>query len=89
MIFTGQSRWAEEMERKFIGQSTILTRWVVTKKYINREKRTKARLVARVFGEQNNEVLKDSPMCTKESTRLVLSIIYSYLLKVGIVTQLI
>ena len=77
------------MERKFIGQSTILTRWVVTKKYINREKRTKARLVARVFGEQNNEVLKDSPMCTKESTRLVLSIIYSYLLKVGIVTQLI
>ena len=77
------------MERKFIGQSTILTRWVVTKKYINREKRTKARVVAREFGEQNNEVLKDSPMCTKESTRLVLSIIYSYLLKVGIVTQLI
>ena len=39
---------------KFIGQNTISTRWVVTEKYINGEKRTKARLVARGFEEKNS-----------------------------------
>ena len=37
--------------------------------------RTKARLVARGFQEQNSEVLKGSPTCRKENLQLVLSII--------------
>ena len=43
--------------------------------FINGGKRTKARLVARGFGEQKSEVLKDSPTSTKESPLLELQII--------------
>ena len=34
-----------------IGQRKFSTRWVVTEKYVKREKRTKAILAAREFGE--------------------------------------
>ena len=43
--------------------------------YIKKEKKT--RLVASGFEEQNSEVLKDSPSYTKNSTPLVLSIIFT------------
>ena len=51
-------KWKENVCEpvKFIGQNTTSTRWVVTEKYINGEKRTKARLVARGFEGQNSEV---------------------------------
>ena len=51
---------------QFIGQNTNSTRWVVTEKHLNGEKRTKARLAASGFEEENSEILKDSPICTKE-----------------------
>ena len=58
----------------FTGQKCISTRWVLTDKIIGEERRVKARLIARGFEEKNEELMKDSPTCAKESLRLILAI---------------
>ena len=52
-----------------IGQSTVGVRWVITQKP---EGPVKARLVALGFQESSNEIRKDSPICNKDSIRLLL-----------------
>ena len=59
------------------GQSYITTRWVCTEKIKDNEIVLKARLVARGFEENTNELRKDSPTCQKESLRCFLSILSS------------
>ena len=51
--------------------NSISTRWVITEKFADGERVTKARLVARGFEEDSSDMMKDSPTCTKESLRLV------------------
>ena len=51
------------------GHKYISTRWVLTDKIIGGERKVKARLVARGFEEKNEELMKDSPTCAKESPR--------------------
>ncbi|XP_057314680.1 uncharacterized protein LOC130655883 [Hydractinia symbiolongicarpus] len=57
------------------GQKALSVRWVVTEKILNGKKKMKARLVARGFEEIDNDILKDSPTCSKESLRLILTLI--------------
>ena len=52
----------------------IHLRWVFSEKYINGKLNVKARLVAKGFQEDNSDILSDSPICSKESMRLVLNI---------------
>ena len=58
----------------FTGQKYISTRWVLTDKIIGGERKVKARLIARGFEEKNEELMKDSPTCAKESLRLIFAI---------------
>ena len=51
----------------FTGQKYISTRWVLTDKIIGRERKVKARLVPIGSEEKNEELMKDSPTCAKES----------------------
>lgn len=60
----------EEIENK--GQEKISVRWVVTEK-VDGENIVKARLCARGF-EEIQDFRKDSPTCSKESVRVVLSL---------------
>lgn len=60
----------EEVED--IGQDTISVRWVITPKLVNDQWTTKARLVARGFQENVDDLRTDSPTCMKETMRLVL-----------------
>ena len=61
------------------GQKTISLRWVVTEKLSSDNKPVvKARLVARGFEESMlEEQRRDSPTCTKDSLRMVLSVVAS------------
>ena len=52
-------------------------RWVFSEKYVNCELNVKARLVAKAFLEDNSDILRDLPTCSKESMHLVLNIIPS------------
>ena len=56
------------------GQSTISTKWVITEKFKDSNRKLKARLVARGFEEQSEGLKTDSPTCSKLSLRLVLTI---------------
>ena len=56
------------------GQSIISTKWVITEKCKNGKKVTKARLVARGFEEDSRTLRTDSPTCSKQNFRIVLSI---------------
>ena len=58
----------------FTGQKCISTRWVLTDKIIGGERKVKVRLVARGFEEKNEELMKGSPTCAKESLRLIFAI---------------
>ena len=62
---------------KDIGQKQISTRWVISKKIENEQVITKARLVARGF-EEIQDFRKDSPTCSKEMLRVVLSLASSH-----------
>ena len=62
----------EEVEN--VGQTAISTRWVVTEKLRDGEPVLKARLVARGFEENTEELTKYSPTCSKEAVRLAISI---------------
>ena len=57
-----------------VGQETISVRWVITPKIVDGVTTTKARLVARGFQENVENIRTDSPTCMKESLRLLLSI---------------
>ena len=63
-------RLYEEVEDN--GQDTISVRWVITPKLVGNRWTTKARLVARGFQENVDDLKVDSPTCMKETTRLVL-----------------
>ena len=62
----------EEVEDS--GQDTISVRWVITPKLVDDQWTTKARLVARGFQENIDDLKVDSPTCMKETTRLLLSL---------------
>ena len=59
-------------EVPYTGQRTVSSRWVLTEKFKDGEKKVKARLVARGFEEADIELIVESPTCTKESVRLVM-----------------
>ena len=56
-------------------QKLLHCRWVCTMKQTDQNQVPKARLVVKGFEEQTNEILKDSPTCSKKGLRLILSII--------------
>ena len=60
----------------FTGQKLISVKWVHTfKKHDNGQVIPKARLVARGYEEDSSGIPKDSPTCSKDALRLMLSII--------------
>ena len=67
-----------------VGQRTISVRWVCTEKEINGEKKNKARLVARGYEEDEMESFnKDSPTCSKESLRAMITVINAKFWKIN------
>ena len=52
-------------------QPTISSCWVITEKLKDGKKIAKARLVARGFEENTDDLRKDSPTCCRESLRLL------------------
>ena len=56
----------------YTGQKTISSRWVVTEKFKDNQRKVKARLVARGFEENAYDVRTDSPTCSREAMRLVM-----------------
>ena len=58
-----------------LGQPRVSSRWVCTEKMKGGKLVTKARLVARGFEEDKSQLRTDSPTCTKESLRMLLSIL--------------
>ena len=57
-------------ELPYTGQNCISTRWVMTEKLVNGEKKIKARLLACGF-EELEKTHTDSPTCSKKCLRLV------------------
>ena len=57
-----------------VGQRSISMRWVVTEKLKGGETVTRTRLVSRGFEEDSSGFRKDSPKCSNETIRIVLSI---------------
>ena len=57
-----------------LGQKCISVRWVVTEKVKGGQVVTKARLVARGFEENTSNLQKDSPTCSREAVRILISI---------------
>ena len=59
------------MYQSFLPGRNVSTRWVLTDKIISGQRKVKARLAkkvkARDFEEKNEELLKDSLACAKES----------------------
>ena len=53
------------------GQKTISVRWVITEKMVKAIPSIRARLVARGFEEETENLRKDSPTCSKEGVRIV------------------
>ena len=61
-------------EVPYIGQKTISLKWVCTLKNIDNKTFPKARLVAKGFEENNKDIPKDSPTCSKEVLRTMLAL---------------
>ena len=57
-------------ETEDVVQRVILVRWVITQKFKNNKMTYKARLVARGFEENLNNIRKYSPTCCKDNFRL-------------------
>ena len=71
------TNWKSEevyQEVKDCGQEAISVRWVVTPKLVDGVWKTKARLVARGFEEDNSNLRTDSPTCMRETLRIVLTV---------------
>ena len=62
----------EEIEDR--GQRTISVRWIITEKTKNDQIVTKARLVARGFEENTDDLQKDSPTCSRRAIRMLIAI---------------
>ena len=62
------------IEENDIGQSCISTRWVITKKVLDGETITKARLYARGF-EETQKFRTDSPCSTRIGIRTALAVL--------------
>jgi len=62
----------EEVENT--GQNAISVRWVVTEKIKDGATVVKARLVARGYEENTENLRTDSPTCSKEAVRLAISV---------------
>ena len=60
------------------GYSLMSTRWVCTEKLKGGVMVFKARLVARRFEEDQSELTRNSPTCTKDSFRILLSVLSSF-----------
>ena len=56
------------------GQKVLSVRWVITEKVQEDKEVVKARLVARGFEEDTEGVRKDSPTCSREAVRLLVSL---------------
>ena len=85
------SKWKQMdvfQEVENTGQSLMSTRWICTEKIKGGAIICKARLVARGFEEDDTSLMKNSPTCTKDAFRLLLSLLvlfpyfwyYSYIL---------
>ena len=61
----------------FQRQSCTTLRWVNPYKMINGQKKIKSRLVARGFEENQEVPWTDSPICAKETLRILLIVIAS------------
>lgn len=57
-----------------VGQRALSVRWVITEKVKDGGKVVKARLVARGFEEETDDLRKDSPTCSKEAVRLAVGV---------------
>ena len=71
------ANWVENdvfEEVDYNSQQLLSVRWVVTEKIKNGEPFVKARLVARGFEEDTDNLRKDSPTCSKESVRIALAV---------------
>ena len=76
------STWIEQgvyEEVEDVGQDYVSTRWVITEKTSEESQQVvlKARLCARVFEEEQN-FRTDSPTCSRESVRILFSILASH-----------
>ena len=69
-VFNKFGAYVETQDR---GQERLSSRWVLTDKSTNEEKRVKARLVCRGF-EENVDVQRDSPTCSKETLHILLAL---------------
>ena len=65
----------EEVEDQ--NQPAISVKWVYKEKIIDKSSVKKARLVARGYEEMNSGILTDSPVCNKDSMRVILTLISS------------
>ena len=63
-------------EVPFVGQPIITTRWVCTEKLKRNQLVCKARLVARGFEEDSSSLTNESPTCSKDSSRILLLLLY-------------
>ena len=57
-----------------MGQKAITVRWVLTEKVKDGQIITKARLVARGFEENTANLKKDSPTCSREAIRILITL---------------
>ena len=62
----------EEVEWE--GQKLISVRWIITEKMKKDGMVVKARLVARGFEEENEDIIVESPTCGKEALRIALTV---------------
>ena len=63
----------------YTGQSTVSCRWVIEEKSDGKaDRRIKARLVARGFEEDLMNKKVDSPTCSRQALRLVISTASTY-----------
>ena len=65
----------EEVED--VGQDRVSVKWVLNEKEVDNVKIKKARLVARGFQEENDDLPTDSPTCNNESKRAAYAVIAS------------
>ncbi|XP_077974464.1 uncharacterized protein LOC144430404 [Styela clava] len=68
-----QNKVYNEVEN--VGQPTISVRWVCSMKDTEDGIIPKARLVARGFEEQTDDIAKESPTCSKDSLRVLVAIV--------------
>ena len=60
-----------------VGQDYVSVRWVITKKLVDNQYVTKARLVARGFQECVDDLRVDSPTCMRESLKVLMCLAIS------------